>query len=81
MFTPSIQIFAYLSITFLLGIALGWLLWKFQGPGQADAKPADSEYWMDRLEQARNERDQLDLRLTALIQEKDSLKKRLAHKK
>jgi hypothetical protein len=78
MFTPTTQVFIYLSIAFLLGTALGWLMWKFQGSDRTEAKLEDSDYWMARLEQARNERDQLDHRLTALIQEKDNLKKRLA---
>ncbi|MCG3268342.1 hypothetical protein [Yoonia sp. I 8.24] len=77
MFTPMIQILLYLSATFVLGFALGWLLWKFSNTEQADAQSTETEYWMDRLDQARNERDLLETKIAALSREKENLTKRL----
>jgi uncharacterized membrane-anchored protein YhcB (DUF1043 family) len=72
-----IQILIYLSSTFVLGIALGWLLWKFGNSEQANAQSTETEYWMERLDEARNERDLLETKMEALAREKDKLAKRL----
>lgn len=77
MFTPLVLILAYLSVTFLLGLVLGWLLWKFGGPAQVGVTETDVQYWKDRVEQSRVERNIEQDRITALERERDNLKKRL----
>ncbi len=77
MFTPLVLILAYLAATFLLGLVLGWLLWKFGGPTQVGVTETDVQYWKDRVEQSRVERNIEQDRITALERERDNLKKRL----
>ncbi len=78
MFTPLVQILAYLSSTFLLGLVLGWLLWKFGGSKQIESVATELQYWKQRLAQARLETDQKQDKIDSLEREKDNLKKRLA---
>lgn len=77
MFTPLVQILVYLSSTFLMGLALGWLLWKFGGSKQLESMTTDMQYWKQRLDQSRLERDQEQDKKSALERERDNLKKRL----
>lgn len=77
MFTPLVQILVYLSATFLLGLVLGWLLWKFGGAKQLASTDTNAQYWKDRLEQSRIERSLEQDRVVALEHERDNLKKRL----
>lgn len=77
MFSPLVMILVYLSATFLLGLALGWLVWKFGGSGQSDSAATDAEYWKERLEQSRVERNVEQDRIVTLERERDNLKKRL----
>jgi uncharacterized membrane-anchored protein YhcB (DUF1043 family) len=78
MFTPLVQILVYLAVTFVLGLALGWLLWKFGGSTQSDAMTTEIDYWKQRLDQSRNERDLEQDKIAVLERERDNLKKRLA---
>ncbi len=54
------QMFLYMLVTFILGLLLGWLLWRYGKPSQAD---------FDRLEAERSklakERDDLQVNLDA----------------
>lgn len=77
MSTQLILILGYLSSTFLLGLALGWLIWQFGRSKELESMAADTQYWKQRLEQSRFERN-IDLdRVTALETERDNLKRRL----
>ncbi len=77
MLTPMVQILAFLSATFLLGLALGWLLWRFGGSSQAASETTEVQYWRQRLDQSRIERDLEKDKIAVLERERDSLKKRL----
>lgn len=77
MLTPLVLILAYLSCTFLLGLVLGWLLWKFSDPKQLETSATDAHYWKERLEQSRVERNVEQDRIATLERERDNLKKRL----
>jgi hypothetical protein len=73
MLTPSIHIIAFLSAAFVLGVALGWVLWKFK------SEPADSEvqFWKQRWDQSRLELDREHDKIEILEKERDSLKDKL----
>ena len=77
MFTPFILILVYLSATFILGLALGWILWKFGIAKQLVTATTEMQYWKDRLEQLRAERNLEQDRFASLERERDNLKKRL----
>lgn len=77
MFTPLVMILAYLSATFLLGLVLGWLVWRFGSSNQSESTTTDAEYWKERLEQSRVERNIEQDRIVTLERERDNLKKRL----
>ncbi|WP_373636782.1 hypothetical protein [Yoonia sp. BS5-3] len=75
-----IQIFIFMLVTFSLGIALGWLIWRFdQDAGQsADTVNTEIDFWRSNLEQCRFERDNEQKQLAAAHEEKNLLKRRIA---
>ncbi len=77
MLTPLIQIMLYLGGTFVLGLALGWVLWKFGSAAAAKAEEADVAFWQQRFEQVRSERDLAQDRIDSLESEREMLKKRV----
>lgn len=76
--TPMVEIIAFLSATFVLGIALGWSLWRFGLSKEMATLTTEKEFWQQRLDQARFERDQDQDKIKALEKERNSLKQRLA---
>lgn len=66
MFNPSIDTAIFLSGAFVLGLALGWVLWKLGSDQQSNDAGSESEFWQQRLNQARQERDLFQTRLEAL---------------
>ena len=78
MFSFLTQVLVYMTCTFLLGLVLGWLLWKFGGSKEVASMESEISFWKHNLEQSRLEREQDLNKIAALTQEKDNLKKRLA---
>lgn len=75
MLTPSIQLLLYSSCVFLMGLLLGWVLWKLsKATGPAQENPEVS-FWQERFEQVQNERNFAQDRIVALEAERDALKK------
>jgi len=77
MFTPLVLILIFLSTTFLLGLILGWLLWKFGDADQSESESTETEYWKERSEQARLELRVEQDKFAELKQECDTLMQRL----
>lgn len=78
MFTPLVQVLLLIACAFALGLALGWLLWKFGMAQKMATLTTEMEYWRQRLDQARLERDQDQDKLTCLEEEKNNLKKQVS---
>ncbi len=78
MFSFLTQVLIYMSFTFLLGMVLGWLLWKFGGSKEAASMESEISFWKQNLEQSRLEREQDLNKIARLTEEKDILKRRLA---
>lgn len=76
--TPIIEVSAYLSATFVLGLSLGWALWKLGLNQQLKTIMTEKEFWQQRLDQARFERDKDQDKIAALEKERANLKKRVA---
>jgi hypothetical protein len=77
MFTPSIIILAYLLSVFALGLALGWLLWKFGLSEKLGTLSTEMLFWKQRWDQARLEHDRDQDKIASLEEERDKLKKSL----
>ena len=75
--TPMVEILAYLSATFILGLIFGWALWRFGIAKEMSTLTTEKEFWQQRLDQARFERDRDQDKIEALEKERASLKKRL----
>jgi uncharacterized membrane-anchored protein YhcB (DUF1043 family) len=75
-----LQIFAFMFCTFLLGLLLGWLVWRFGGSSRQALTSMNSEvdFWRSNLEQCRLELGKEQNNLAALHEERTNLKKRLA---
>ena len=74
MSTLLIQIFGAMSVTFLFGLILGWLLWKF-----ATNKGEDGgEFWKGKFEQSRGEFFTEQTAHQKLQEEYDLLKQRFS---
>ncbi|MEJ6404223.1 hypothetical protein [Yoonia sp. 2307UL14-13] len=75
---PTIQIIIFMLVTFALGLALGWLIWRFGGADQQELASSEVTFWKSNLEQVRAERE-ADLQKIAVLQnEREVLKKQLA---
>lgn len=77
MLNPIVEILLYLSGAFALGIALGWAMWKFGAAGSAETEATDVNFWQQRFDQARAERDLAQDKISKLEHESGELKKRL----
>jgi len=75
--TPMVEIVAFLSAAFLLGLALGWSLFKLGVSAEMKTLTTEKEFWQQRLDQARIERDQDQDKIEALENERNALKKKL----
>ncbi|MEO0904566.1 MAG: hypothetical protein AAFX89_07320 [Pseudomonadota bacterium] len=77
---PLIQIFTFMSVTFLLGLALGWSIWRFGGANQKELESATSQtdFWRKNLEQCRMELDGEKNKVTNLRNESTNLKRQIA---
>lgn len=52
-----IQLFAFMTCTFLLGVFLGWSLWRYGGVSRAAMNDleAKAQFWKKSLDQSRME--------------------------
>lgn len=66
--------------TFVLGLILGWLVWRFGTNSQQarDAADTEVEFWRNKLEQSRQELWSEQSTIAELREEKNVLKKRIA---
>jgi len=55
MITPVVDVLIFLSVTFLLGLALGWIVWNFKPEAEADSAEDEEIFWKTRYNQARLE--------------------------
>lgn len=77
MIDPMIDILLFLSAAFVLGVALGWALWKLGAEEQMSSAMTESEFWQQRMTQARAQNDLQKERIEALEKERETLKERL----
>ena len=75
-----VQILLFMLVTFVLGLALGWLIWRFGGPAQTalDSKESELDFWRSNLEQCRMELGEERNAVAALREERSILKRRIA---
>ncbi len=75
-----LPMFGFMLVTFLLGFALAWLIWKFGHGQMQDIETVNTEidFWRSNLEQCRFERDNEQKALAAIREEKSLLKRRVA---
>lgn len=72
------QVLVYMFSTFILGLLLGWVVWR-QGSTEArKSLTLEIDFWKSHLEHTRLERDHSIDKVEALTKEKANLKKRLA---
>jgi len=76
--TPMVEIIVFLSAALLLGVAFGWSIWRFGSAKEMKALTAEKDFWQQRLDQARFERDQDQEKIKALEKERNSLKQLLS---
>ncbi len=74
MLTPSIQLLLYSSCVFLMGLLLGWVLWKLSNASSKGGEDPEVTFWQERFEQVQNERNFAQDRIAALETERDALK-------
>ncbi|MEO9863949.1 MAG: hypothetical protein ABJO29_01080 [Yoonia sp.] len=77
MLTPSIHILTFLSAAFVLGLALGWILWKFKTETAGESTDTEVQFWKQRWDQSRLELDREQNKIEALEKERDTLKDKL----
>ena len=53
MLTPALEIIVFLSATFLLGLALGWVLWFLSAKQEIGAIASERDFWKGSYEKAR----------------------------
>ncbi|WP_296428372.1 hypothetical protein [Yoonia sp.] len=75
-----LQMFAFMLCTFLLGLLLGWLVWRYGGASQQalDSVNTEVDFWRSNLEHCRVELGNEQNTVASLREEKAALKKRLA---
>lgn len=57
MITPALEIALFLSATFLLGLALGWVLWSLSAKQQINSISSERDFWKKSYDQARLQGD------------------------
>lgn len=76
-----VQILIYMGATFVLGLAMGWVVWRYGSANAVATLSSEVNFWKQNCEQSRFERD-ADLRKIELLEhERDNLKKRVASMK
>jgi hypothetical protein len=53
MLTPELEIVVFLSSTFVLGLALGWVLWCLSSKQEISSIASERNFWKKSYEQAR----------------------------
>ncbi|MEO9825586.1 MAG: hypothetical protein ABJF50_14310 [Paracoccaceae bacterium] len=53
MLTPVLEVVLFLSATFVLGLAFGWVLWSFSAKQEISAIATERDFWKDSYNQAR----------------------------
>jgi|GEM_PF-4919787 len=71
-----IQIFGFMLVTFLLGLLLGWLVWRY-GSSANQSPETEIEFWRSNLEQCRFKLSNEQNKVEVLREEKANLKRRL----
>lgn len=80
MFDPTTDTAMFLSGAFVLGLALGWALWKLGSEQQLSGAATETEFWQQRLNQARQEREFDKIKIEALEKERAKLADQIAAK-
>lgn len=75
------QILLFMASTFLLGLVLGYVLWRYGSARTMASMSSDLNFWKDNLEQSRIARESDIRKIEELTKEKAILKKRLETKK
>lgn len=75
-----VQTLIFMLCTFVLGLLLGWVLWRFGGISKAaiDTKATEVDFWRSKVDQSRNELWREQNTLTALREENETLKQKLS---
>lgn len=72
------EVMFFMSCTFLLGLALGWVAWRIGSEKERKILVSQAEFWQSQLDEARLKRDADLSRIDMLAKEKANLQKRLA---
>ena len=72
-----LQISAYMFCTFILGLLLGWVAWRYEGVSK-QAMNSEVDFWRSNLAQCRSELGNEQDINAALLDQTATLKKRLA---
>lgn len=75
-----IQTLLFMVVTFALGFALAWGIWRMGGgatSGEVGSLKKEMDFWRSNLEQCRNELNEQKSAFAAMREQKDVLKKRL----
>ncbi|SEW32325.1 hypothetical protein SAMN04488515_2305 [Cognatiyoonia koreensis] len=78
MFTPLIDSLLHLSAAFVLGMALGFAIWKLGAKQQINAAKSEMDFWRKRLDQERIARDDDQKKIEALEHDRTVLKKHIS---
>lgn len=80
MSSELIQIFAFMAGTFVLGLFLGWVLWRYDGISKKamDALKTEVDFWRGSHEKSRSDLWSEQQKIEALSEETAKLKKRLS---
>ena len=75
-----LQILAFMLVTFVLGVGLGWLIWRFgrESDQALETMKTEIDFRRSNHEQCRHERDNEQKAVAVLHEEKKMLKRRIA---
>ena len=75
-----LQILAFMLVTFVLGVGLGWLIWRFgrESDQALETMKTEIDFWRSNLEQCRHGRDNEQKAVADQQEEKTMLKRRIA---
>lgn len=68
----------YMLITFVLGGALGWVVWGVGSAKQIAVMASEVNFWKENCEQSRFQRDNEQRKVELLEDERNTLKQKLA---
>lgn len=57
MIDPITDMVVFMSGAFILGLALGWAVWKLAANEELAGATTETEFWQQQLNEARQERD------------------------